>query len=261
MVEVTIAQLSKQDRQERILGQLNNDITVRISTLAEYFNVSTETIRRDIDSLTEKGKVKRTYGGAASVSLTSEPGINQRGRTNIHERERIASYAISLVDPGDVLMIDSGSTTAHFARALTTRPMKLTVLTNCFPVAQILGNISLFHVVVCPGAYNASENGVYGHETTAFLNRFHANKTFISAGGITKSDVTEADVNASWIKRKMIQRSEQVLLLLDNGKFDKPLFDKVCSWSEISDLIVDEKPSESMHRRLQKFQVNIHIAK
>jgi len=113
MVEVKIAQLSKRDRQKRILGQLNNDITVRISSLAEYFNVSTETIRRDIDSLTEKGKAKRTYGGAASISLTGEPGILQRRQTNINEREKIAGYAVSLIDPGDVLMIDSGSTTAH----------------------------------------------------------------------------------------------------------------------------------------------------
>ena len=131
--------LSKRQRQERILERLGSDVTVRISTLAEQFDVTTETIRRDIDDLTDKGLVDRTYGGAASKSLSREPAMEQRRLKQVAERERIASYATSLIEPGDVVMIDAGSTTLHFARALAIGDMELTVLTNCLPVAYALG--------------------------------------------------------------------------------------------------------------------------
>ena len=92
--------LSKKLRQERILNRLGSDVTVRILSLAEQFRVTTETIRRDIDELSNKGLVSRTYGGAASKSLTTEPNIHQRRQTNVVERERIASYAANLIEPG-----------------------------------------------------------------------------------------------------------------------------------------------------------------
>lgn len=192
--------LSKKQRQDRILNRLGSDVTVRIMSLAEQFDVTTETIRRDIDELTDKGLVSRTYGGAVSNSLTTEPSINQRRRANVAERERIARFAASLVDPGDVLMIDSGSTTGHFARALAARMIGLTVLTNCLPVLQGLGGIPDVRVIMCPGDYRDAESGVYGHQTTSFLEGFQANKAIIGAGGITASDVTDADSEACWVK-------------------------------------------------------------
>jgi len=102
MTETSANRLSKRDRQYSILSKLNSDVSVRISILAELFNVSTETIRRDIDALTKRGKVNRTYGGAASIPLTSEPSITQRQQTNIAGRERISELAASLVQTGDV---------------------------------------------------------------------------------------------------------------------------------------------------------------
>ncbi len=256
-----VERLSKNQRQERILMQLGNNVTVRIMSLAEQFNVTTETIRRDIDELTDKGLVSRTYGGAASNSLTTEPNIHQRRQANVAERERVARYAATLIEPGDVLMIDSGSTTGHFAKALAARIIKLTVLTNCIPVLQGFGGHPEVRVIMCPGEYRDTENGVYGHQTTSFLEHFQANKAIIGAGGITEIDVTDADAEASWVKRKMIERSERTLLLLDHGKFDKRMFDNVCSLKDIDDLIVDKKPPEVINRALKAASVRLHVAK
>ena len=252
--------LSKSERWERILSRLNNDVTVRISTLAEQFGVTTETIRRDIDALTEKGLVSRTYGGAASTSLTAEPNLSQRRSRNIAERQRIAQLAVSLIEPGDVLMIDSGSTTYQFARALAAYPVELTVLTNCLPVAQSLGGLTGFRVMLCPGTYSETENSVYGQETTAFLNRFHANKAIIGAGGITDTNVTDADAEASWVKRKMIEQSKRTLLLLDHSKFGNRMFENVCLLSDIEDIIVDRGPPEPIMRALRSAPVHVYVA-
>ena len=256
-----VERLPKAQRHERILNRLGSDVTVRILSLAEQFGVTTETIRRDIDELTGKGLVSRTYGGAASKSLTTEPNIHQRRRADVAERERVARHAATLVEPGDVLMIDSGSTTSHFARALAARMIQLTVLTNCLPVVQGFGGIPDIRVILCPGDYRDTESGVYGHQTTSFLERFQANKAIIGAGGITENDITDADAEASWVKRKMIERSERTLLLLDHGKFGKRMFDKVCSLNDVDDLIVDKKPSSTICRALKAASVKLHIAK
>ncbi len=253
--------LSKKQRQERILQRLGSDVTVRIMSLAEQFDVTTETIRRDIDELTNKGLVSRTYGGAASKSLITEPNIHQRRQANVAECKRVAHHAATLIEPGDVLMIDSGSTTSHFARALAARMIQLTVLTNCLPIVQGFGGIPDVHVIMCPGDYRDTENGVYGHQTTNFLNHFQANVAIIGAGGITENDITDADVEASWIKRKMIERSEKTLLLLDHGKFGKRMFNNVCSLKEIDDLVVDKKPSSTLNRAFKAASVNLHVAK
>lgn len=252
--------LSKNERWERILSRLNNDVTVRISALAEQFGVTNETIRRDIDELTKQGLVSRTYGGAATRSLTTEPNLLQRRERNVAERRQIAQLAVSLVKPGDVLMIDSGSTTYQFARALSARPIELTVLTNCLPIAQSLGGITGFRVILCPGTYSETENAVYGQETTAFLNRFRANKAVIGAGGITVNSVTDADAEASWIKRKMMAMSERTILLLDHSKFGNKMFDQVCPLSNIADLVVDRHPPERLVRALQVVPVQVHVA-
>ena len=109
--------LSKRERQDRILARLDTPVAVRISDLAEEFDVTTETIRRDLDELAERGLLARTYGGAAMRALTDEPGIATRAQTNVAERQRIALDAARLVKSGDVIMIDAGSTTAHLAES------------------------------------------------------------------------------------------------------------------------------------------------
>lgn len=252
--------LSKNQRQERILQRLGSDVTVRISTLADQFDVTTETIRRDIDELTDKGLVDRTYGGAASKSLSSEPAMEQRRLTQVAERERIGVCAAALIDPDDVLMIDAGSTTLGFARSLAARDMNLTVLTNCLAVAHVLGAFKRIRVMLCPGEYRDTESGLYGEETIAFLDRFMANKAIIGAGGLTSDSVTDADSQASWIKQKMMERAEKSFLLLDHSKFDTQLFSTVCKTSQIDSIVTDTAPPRPIVSAMEDAGVDLHIA-
>ncbi len=108
--------LSQEDRHAQILALVRRDGIVRIATLARTFDVTTETARRDLDELAEGGALQRTYGGGASRSLIDEPGIGLRDLVHLPERTRIAAAA-ALVEPGDAVMIDAGSTTSLFAAA------------------------------------------------------------------------------------------------------------------------------------------------
>jgi DeoR/GlpR family transcriptional regulator of sugar metabolism len=236
--------LPKTVRQERILQRLSNDVAVRISTLADEFGVTTETIRRDLDELSARGLLARTYGGAAVRSVAGEPGVQTRAQENIAGRQRIAAAAVEEVRPGDVLMIDAGSTTAHFARALVRQPIELTVITNSLTVARALAAAESVAVMLCPGDLRLTEEAVFGVETVGFLERYHADVAVIGAGGITPEEITDADALGAAVKRKMIARASRTVLIADHGKFGQTQFATVCASKAIDLVITDEVPAQ-----------------
>ena len=256
----TSTKLGKSGRQERIVAELKVDAALRVSDLAERFAVTTETIRRDLDSLAARGLIARTYGGAASAR-SGEPSFNERDRHRVAERRRVAECAVSLVEPGDVLMIDAGSTTTHFARRLAADGGEITVFTNSVGVATVLGSNSRIRVVLCPGDYDPHEGGVCGPETLAFLGRFHADKCFIGASGVTAEGVSDANTHAAWVKRSMIDRSERSLLLIDASKLGVCAVDRVCPLDELDDLICDARPDRQMAQALKRGGVRMHLAR
>ncbi len=254
-----MARQSKSRRHEVILRRAQSDVTVRISELAEAFSVTAETIRRDLDELAMAGLLTRTYGGASMRSLNAEPGLEVRRQTLIDERRRIARAATALVDAGDVLMIDAGSTTVHFAEELAGFGSELTILTNCLPVARLLGHNELFDVILCPGKLRTTEDAVYGYETLDFLDRFHATKAFIGASGVSVEGVSDVDLRASWVKRRMIERAGQTVLMADASKFGENLFRTVCELESIDHLVTDRVPPETLAKPLAAKAVNVHV--
>lgn len=238
---------------------------VRISKLAETFGVTTETVRRDIDKLSQQGLVHRTYGGATATSMGSEPAIDIRASVNREERERIARRAVSLVEGDEVLMIDSGSTMMHFAMRLAVAipeesSVKLTVVTNSLGVARSLGTNASIRTVLCPGDYDSHEAGVFGPETLDFLQRFRANCAVIGSGGITTEGITDVNSNSSWVKRVMLERSDRSLLLVDHSKFDTNHLEVVCTLSRLTDMVTDLKPGREMSAALREANVEVHVA-
>ena len=233
---------------------------MRIATLAKAFDVTTETVRRDLDDLAENGALKRTYGGGASRSLTDEPGIGVRSRTHAVERGRIARAAAGMVEPGDALMIDCGSTTRLFAQMLAVRELRLTVVTNCLPVARALGANPQCRTILCCGDYVAGEDGVFGAEAGDFIRRFKANKAFIGAGGVTPDGVTDADSHGCSIKRAMMERSDRTILLVDSSKFDVVQFERVCPLTDIDAMVSEAGPPKRLAARLDSAGVRVVVA-
>jgi DeoR/GlpR family transcriptional regulator of sugar metabolism len=252
--------LSKRERQERIVTRLNTTVAVRISDLAEEFDVTTETIRRDLDALAERGLLARTYGGAAMRALSDEPGIAARAQTHVAERERIGQAAASLVKSGDVLMIDAGSTTAHLAKVLAHLPIEFRAITNSIGVARVLGQSDMASVILCPGDLRLTEEGVFGPETLDFLDRYHADLAFIGAGGFTTQEISDADAAAVAVKRRIIARAERTYLLADHTKGGKTQFAAICPLSAIDGLVTDAAPDEALRRALAEAQVELRVA-
>lgn len=250
----------KHERQARILAELKTAPAIRISHLSRKFAVSDETIRRDLDQLGAEGLLQRTYGGASIAPMGAEPSLNERYHVLVEERTRIAELALSLVSPGQVLMLDAGSTTAHFARCLAAAFSKLTVVTNSLVVVTALAASPGIRVIMVPGDYDAHEGGVFGPETNAFLGRFAANQCFIGSSGLTAAGPTEANSGSAWVKRCMLAQSQRHVLLVDQSKYNQPGLQVVCPLSDLDDIVTDEAPPRALADRLGKAAVRLHLA-
>lgn len=249
----------KAGRHRSILAALATDPTVRISSLAATFGVSAETVRRDIEELSRQGAVRRTYGGASVVPAGLQPELSSRERMAVAERARIGAAAAALVEPGHVVMLDAGSTTTHFARALAARGIEATVLTNNLNAAVELA-AGPIRVLLCPGEVSAAERGVFGSETEAFLRRFNADLAVIGASGLTEEGPCEVISRAAWVKRAMLARAPRRMLLADSGKFGRGLLDCVCPLSGLTDLVTEAAPPAPLAAALGRAGTALTVA-
>lgn len=215
---VSSARLKKSERRDQILLELKLRPHLRISALAEHFAVSTETIRRDIDALASDGLVSRAHGGASAPVQGHYPGLEERANNRVNEREWIGRQAADLVQNGETVMIDSGSTTIQMARALAWKGTQCTVITNSIPVAMTIGH-SVPDVILCPGEYLPAESALIGTETLDFLSRFHVDHCMIGASGLSHEGPSEMVRGFAAVKRVMLQRANQCHLLIDSQKF------------------------------------------
>jgi DeoR/GlpR family transcriptional regulator of sugar metabolism len=254
------APLGKLERRARIIAELRANPTVRVVALARAFGVSTETVRRDLDALSAGGLVSRTYGGAALPAIGAEPSFAERQRELTEERERIARQAFEFLAPHEVIMVDCGSTTWHFARRLAIEPLPLTVMTNSLGIAATLAANPAIRVVVCPGDYAAGEGGTFGPETLAFLHRFHADKAVLGASGLTEAGPTEVRSDAAWVKRVMIERTRRRILLVDHSKFEQARYEIVCPLADFDDLVSDDQPPPALADAIRAARVALHLA-
>lgn len=255
-----VTRAPKRLRQERILTELKAAPALRVSSLAREFGVSTETIRRDLDALSRDGLISRTYGGAARGPVAQEPALNERDRLLVDERAAIARAAAALVAPNEVLMVDAGSTTAHFARRLAAEFSDLTVITNSISVAAALAMTPSIRVVLCPGDYDGQENGVYGPDTLAFLEQFSATRCFVGCSSLSGDGPGDASSSAAWVKRRMIERSGVATLLVDHSKYGQAALETICALERVDDIVTDARPDRSLSEALNKAGVNLVVA-
>jgi DeoR/GlpR family transcriptional regulator of sugar metabolism len=237
-----MARTGKSRRQDLILAELRIGRTIRVSELAQKFGTSTETIRRDLDEMKAADLLSRTHGGA-SLPMGFEPSLFERKQMFMAERKRIGEKVVSALSPNDVVMMDTGTTTLEVAGAMTIRPIPLTVITNSYAAATILGANLLARVIMPPGEFSAAEAGVVGSETNAFVQRFNANVCITGASGMTPEGPADTNLDAARLKRTMISRAHKTILVADHSKFEKYALETVCPWNAIGTIVTDRTPA------------------
>jgi len=254
-----VGKLKKSERRRQILLELKLRPHVRISALAERFNVSTETLRRDMDALAQDKLIDRAHGGASAPSRGHFPSLDERAFARIAERERIADLAAASVRDGETVMIDSGSTTIELAKALAYRATSCTVITNSLPVAMTLGH-GVAHVMLCPGEYQAQESAVIGTEALEFIRGFCVDRCMIGASGLSEEGVSETVRGFAAVKREMLRRATTRQLLIDSQKFGLSGLARVADIEDLHTLFTDTRPKGSLLVALEAAHVDIRVA-
>lgn len=252
--------LSAEERHARILRDLKINPALRVAHLAKAFGVTTETIRRDLDALSADGRLARTYGGAAAARGLREPALHEREHLHVAARSRIGERTAAMVKPGDILMIDSGSTTLHFARHLASRLKNLTVITNSPAIATTLGVNGSVRIILCPGDFDAFEGGVFGVHTVEFLKQLHADRAVIGASGLSMAGPNEAMPGAAHVKRAMMAQAKRTTLLVDASKYGERHLEWIHPWHLFDEIVVDRKPPPPLAEALREADVKVHVA-
>lgn len=249
---------TKSSRQTKILAELDSSPSLRVAELARRLEVSTETIRRDLDELTEQGLLNRTYGGAVRP-LSSEPAVSERHHLFVEERQRIAKAALKVIGDGRVLMIGSGATTVHVARRIAVEMKNVTVITHSFGVATVLAINPTIKTLMLPGDYHAGEGATVGAHAVSFLAEFYADYSITGASGLAVDGPSEALIECGVVYAAMVARSAKSIVVADHSKFDAVFPSRYVPWRQIDTLVTDAPPSGDIAAALKAAEVGVAI--
>ncbi|MFW2541787.1 DeoR/GlpR family DNA-binding transcription regulator [Primorskyibacter sp. 2E107] len=246
------------ERHQRILSMLTANQQVSANDLAEMLSVSRETIRRDLLDLEQSGKVARVHGGAVLPEPRSEDPFRQRMGAQIRAKSEIGKKAVGLVQPGQTILIDAGSTTAIFARELAKVP-GVSVITNSIDIAMTLQGAER-EVLLLGGRMAADVPATVGELTLAEIRRFHVDLCFSApvavhpAKGAYFYDLQEAEIAIA-----MAAQAQQRIILADHGKLGET--SRVQSWpaAQISTLVTNRAATDDQIAALRRAEIPVLV--
>ena len=233
------------ERRREILARLTVEGKVIVSELARDFEVTEETIRRDLERLDKEGLVSKTYGGAVSKQNTSlDLPYNVREGVNVIQKQKISDEIADMVHDGERIMLDSSSTALYVVKKLKNKK-NLTIITNSVKILIELADKSDWTVLSTGGLLKNGALSLTGSSAEKMISTYHVDTAICSCKGIdTDMGVTDSNEKDSLIKRAMFASAERRILALDAEKFDKKSFVRVCGFRDIDVLVTDSEPSE-----------------
>jgi DeoR family fructose operon transcriptional repressor len=244
-------------RQSQIIELLKTNGEAKIPELKSMFDVTEMTVRRDLEKLERHGILKRTFGGAilASQDLT----LRERTVSQAEEKMRIGRCAAALVQPGDSIFIDGGSTTLQVARHLPEQSA-ITVVTNAINVAAQLAERSISTIVI-GGVLVEATNSMIGSIAVESISRMAFDKVFIGATGINaRHGFSNSNMHEAEIKRIAIQQAKEAYIVSDHSKFGEQVLVSFATLSDINKIVTDTMPDQELLSACQTAGVEVLLA-
>lgn len=240
------------ERRNAILEKLQVERRVVVSELSALYDVSEETIRRDLDKLENDGYAIKSYGGAViNENSNLDLPYNVRKNTNVLGKQKIASLISEMIHDGENIMLDASSTAVAIAKAIKNKK-DLTVITNSLEIALELLETPGCNVISTGGLATGSSFALVGSVTDKTIRSYYVDKAIISCKGINMyAGFTESDERHANNKASMFYMAKTKILAIDSSKFNKIAFAKIGDLREISRIVTDKKPEEEW---LQKFE-------
>jgi DeoR/GlpR family transcriptional regulator of sugar metabolism len=242
-------------RLARRQGQLS------VTELSSQFGVSPDTIRRDLDLLSVRGLVRRTHGGAVPADhlVPSESPFAQRLNLRTAEKTRIAQCAAALIQNGETLIINGGSTTRIFAFEMAGKK-NLTVVTNALAIPASLPEQAVRDIFVLGGEYRAESHITVGSVAYCGSTAVSVDSAILGVGGVTEDGVFARLLQEAAMTASMIAAARRTIVLADSTKFNQKLLGHIASLGQIDTMVTDAKPPEKISEALHEFGVQLMIA-
>lgn len=233
----------KIERIKKIEQYLVEHESATLDTLCSVFNVSKNTIRRDISELESKGVIKKVYGGVTLNYQEETVPYHQRQVTHITEKAKIGLLASDLINDGDIIFIDSGSTTIHLIPNIKDK-QNITIITNSLNVIVESAPYPNLNVISTGGILQRKTNSFAGIATVSFLKSLNIDKAFMATTGLSiEKGVTNTNYLEAEIKKSVVKISDKIIVMADHTKIGTAAFMTYCSLEEIDYYVTDRKPS------------------
>jgi DeoR family transcriptional regulator, aga operon transcriptional repressor len=234
-----------EERRQHILGLIQSQGRVLVNELSQGLRISQITIRKDLDYLQSKGLLQRTHGGALPLSVGTlfDPSIQEKQAQHSQEKRRIADAAAKLVQEGQCVMLDSGTTATAVAHALR-RFARLTVITNAINIAADLANTD-FELIVIGGTLRKNSHSLVGPLAEDVLDEMHADILFLGVDGFDPEiGLTTPNLLESRVNRAMVKASKRVVVVCDSTKFHRRSLSRIVPLSEVHCVVTDRGLSD-----------------
>jgi DeoR family transcriptional regulator, fructose operon transcriptional repressor len=239
------------ERQSRLQDLIARRGMCDLDTLAAELRVSQSTIRRDLDALEHRGLVKRTHGGVIWVGDAREPGsrpyaFGQRTEVQLDAKRAIARAARQLVQPGQTILIDGGTTTYYLAQQLLGTPLQ--IVTNSLPIADLFLDDENVELILSGGLLYPRYGVLLGPIAENTLASVHAKTMFLSVAGVHEGLLFNQNLLLVETEKRMMAQAQEVVLLLDSTKFGQKALVPLCQLKEVDTVVCDAELSDE-HRQ------------
>jgi DeoR/GlpR family transcriptional regulator of sugar metabolism len=246
------------ERQSRIAELVTTNGKVYVTQLVKLFDVTEATLRKDLNSLEQKGLLKRTHGGAVSVRPPLEQEVETRIARQATAKAEIAKACVELVNPSEAIFLDCGTTVREIAKQLVNSSKRVMVLTSAPVVAETIADVSWISHVMLGGVLRRLSGCLSGPLATEHLRNFAINTAFIGVSGITEAGITVADLSEAQLKAAVIERARRVVVPLDHSKVGLADFSLVCPLDRI-DIVVTDAHNDHLAQICQTHQIQLIV--
>jgi len=248
------------ERRREIIERLNQDGRVIVSPLAIEFNVTEETIRRDIEKLESEGLATKTYGGAvATTQKNKDLPYTVRKQSNVALKQKIAKRVAEMIHEGDQIILDASSTSIFVARAIK-KLEHLTLITNSVEILLELADKTGWTILSTGGSLREGAYSLSGSSAEKMIRDHHVDLAVCSAKGIDiNMGITESNEKDAEMKKAIFAAANKRILALDSTKFDKISFIRVCDLRDIDVIVTDKDPSDAWKNEFENRKVQLEV--
>lgn len=247
-----------EERRSRLLELVRMRGFASLGDLAGALDVSESTVRRDLDYLEESGTARRTHGGVFYTGPSPQvPHFQQRQQAQWDKKREIAAAAAQLIEDGDTVLLDGGSTTYELARLLVGRPIQ--VVTNSLPVAHVFTSSNCDLIVI--GGYVHQRTGVsLGPYANEMLRTLNVRRAILSVAAINERGYFNSNLLLVETERAMAAAADEVIILADSTKFGHQSLAILCPLNKVHTVVVDHEIDQSWRDRMQEAGVDLVVA-